>query len=302
MGGHGEEDAVRLDNANGNPHKSCGLCAKLSSTMARSHTAFLRAHPVFTVEDFDQHLKSRGEPGERTRERLLDYYLNARRIVRVRRGLYVSVPDEDDADHPTVDPYLVASRVTPDAVVAYHSALSFFDRAYSVRSEVTYVAGRPRAPFVFTGTTYRGTRFPASLLEAGQEHFAVSMRERDGLPVRVASLERTLVDVLDRPSLSGSWEEIWRSLAAVEFFDLDVVLDYLQLLDNATTAAKVGFFLEQHAEALMVDEAHLKALRAMRPSHPHYLERGQREGGRLIPEWNLIVPEEILEQTWAEIP
>ena len=120
--------------------------------------------------------------------------------------------------------------------------------------------------------------------------------------MRVTSLERALVDVLDRPGLSGSWEEIWRSLAAVEFFDLDVVLDYVRLLDNATTAAKVGFFLDQHAEALMVEEAHLTALRAMRPNHAHYLQRGQREGGRLISEWNLIVPEEIVEQAWAEVP
>lgn len=270
--------------------------------MAQNHLSFLHTHPVFTVEEFDLHLESHGEPGERTRERLLDYYQNARRIVRVRRGLYVTVPHEGDPDQHMVDSYLIASRVTPDAVVAYHSALSFFDRAYSVRSEVTYAAARPRAPFSFAGTMYRGTRFPTALLEADQEHFAVRTRDRDGLPVRVTSLERTLVDVLDRPNLAGSWEEIWRSLTAVEFFDLEVVLDYVRLLHNATTAAKVGFFLEQHAEALMVDEAHLKALRALRPSHVHYLERGQREGGRLISEWNLIVPEEIVEQTWADVP
>lgn len=31
------------------------------------------------------------------------------------------------------------------------------------------------------------------------------------MELRVASLERTLVDVLDRPDLAGSWEEVWRS-------------------------------------------------------------------------------------------
>jgi len=40
--------------------------------------------------------------------------------------------------------------------------------------------------------------------------FAVSIAERSGQSLRVATLERTLVDVLDRPELSGSWEEIWR--------------------------------------------------------------------------------------------
>lgn len=68
--------------------------------------------------------------------------------------------------------------------------------------------------------------------------------DRAGLSVRVTSLERTLVDVLVRPDLGGGWEEIWRSLEMVEFFDLDVVIDYTLLFENATTAAKVGFFLE----------------------------------------------------------
>ncbi|MDO8723214.1 MAG: hypothetical protein Q7J31_13475 [Syntrophales bacterium] len=57
------------------------------------------------------------------------------------------------------------------------------------------------------------------------------------MEVRVTGLERTFVDVLYRPDLSGSWEEIWRSLETVEFFDLDKVAAYVVLLGNATTAA-----------------------------------------------------------------
>ena len=55
----------------------------------------------------------------------------------------------------------------------------------------------------------------------------------------------------------------------------------LFLLGNATTAAKVGFFLEQHREPLMVEERHLKQLNQMRSRQPHYLDRGRRESGRL---------------------
>ena len=86
------------------------------------------------------------------------------------------------------------------------------------------------------------------------------------------------MDVLDRPDLGGGWEEIWRSLEMVEFFDLDVVIEYTLLLENATTAAKVGFFLEQHKEALMVEASHLDPLRARRPLKPHYLMRGHARG------------------------
>ena len=78
--------------------------------------------------------------------------------------------------------------------------------------------------------------------------FGVTGHNRSGVQLRVTNHERTLVDVLDRPDLTGSWEEIWRSLESVEFFSLDQVIEYTRLLENATTAAKVGFFLEQHRE------------------------------------------------------
>ena len=101
--------------------------------------------------------------------------------------------------------------------------------------------------------------------------------------------------------LTGSWEEIWRSLESVEFFDIEKVVEYALILANATTAAKVGFFLEQHKEALMIDDRSLKPLRELRPRQPHYLMRGKRKHGRWIKDWNLMVPDEILNQSWGEV-
>ena len=88
-------------------------------------------------------------------------------------------------------------------------------------------------------------------------------------------------------------EKIWRSLESVEFFDLEKVVDYALLLENATTAAKVGFFLEQHREPLMVEEHHLKSLSRLRPLQPHYLDRSRRKSGRLVSRWNLVIPSEV---------
>jgi predicted transcriptional regulator of viral defense system len=138
-------------------------------------------------------------------------------------------------------------------------------------------------------------------MRSGKEHAHVDVSERSGMSLYVTSLERTLVDVLDRPGLCGSWEEIWRSLASVEYFDLEKVVDYAVMLQNSTTAAKVGFFLDQHREQLMVEDKYLSALIKMRPRQPHYLERTRRESGRLISKWNLVIPDQILKQTWEEI-
>jgi len=129
----------------------------------------------------------------------------------------------------------------------------------------------------------------------------VKTESRSGLKIHVTGLERTLVDVLDRPTLCGSWEEIWRSLEMVEYFDLDQVVAYSLLLENATTASKVGFFLEQHRETLMVEESHLKPLMERRPRKPHYVARADKKPGKLESRWNLIVPAEIIDRSWEAV-
>ena len=92
-----------------------------------------------------------------------------------------------------------------------------------------------------------------------------------------------------------------RFTASVEFFNLDMVVEYTLLLNNATTAAKVGYYLDQHREELMVEDRHLQPLWEMRPRQAHYLDRNRRESGSLAADWNLVIPAEITERSWAEV-
>jgi len=262
---------------------------------------FLSQHDVFTVEDLDLFLSEKGSGKPSTRKALLTYYRKQGRIVPVRRGLYAVIPFGSLPDSSPVDPYLLTAKITKDAVLAYHTALEFYGKAYSVYTRLHYLTTRRSLPVRFRSYEIRGVLVPRSLRAKGMEMFGIARHKRSGVKLRVTSLERTLVDVLDRPELTGSWEEIWRSLESVEFFDIDQVVEYVLLLENATTAAKVGFFLEQHKETLMVDDFHLKHLRKLCPQRPHYLMRGKRQGGRLVKGWNLMVPDEILNQSWGEV-
>jgi hypothetical protein len=103
------------------------------------------------------------------------------------------------------------------------------------------------------------------------------------------------VDVLSSPRHGGGWEEVWRSLESVEFFDVDTVTDDTLKLGSAVTVAKVGFFLEQHREELMLEDKHLERLQEHAPSQPMYFERGKRESGTLLGRWNLVVLERVLD-------
>jgi predicted transcriptional regulator of viral defense system len=273
----------------------------LSRKSAMKHDDFFRKHPVFTGEELANHLSSRQGAGSRAKEALLAHYRKTGRVVRVRRGLYAVIPAGAAPNSYPVNLFLVTAKLTEDAVLSYHTALELHGRAHSVQEHFTYSSSRPLSPLTFRSHVFRGVTFPQALRRAGKESFGVLTAERAGMEIRVASLERTLVDVLDRPDLSGSWEEIWRSLESVEFFDLDKVVEYALLLGNATTAAKAGFFLEQHREPLMVEDRHLKSLHDLRPRQPHYLDRAGRKSGRLVSEWNLVIPREVIERAWGEV-
>ena len=262
---------------------------------------FLERHAVFTVDELDRFLSDRGSCNTSTRNSLLAYHRKQGRLVRVRRGLYATVPWSAGSASMTVDPYLVAAKMTKDAVLAYHTALEFHGRAYSTHWRLFYVSASKSLPLTFQSHEFRGAPVPPPLLAKGKEMFGVTRHNRSGVELQVTNHERTLVDALDRPDLTGTWEEIWRSLESVEFFDLDQVIEYTRLLENATTAAKVGFFLEQRREPLMVEETHLDALRKLCPQQPHYLTRSRPKGCQWVKGWNLMVPTEILNRYWGDV-
>lgn len=258
---------------------------------------FLSQHKVFRLEDLDNYLSG----NRSTRNNLLRYYQNQGRIIGVRRGLYLVVPHGSIPQKASFDAYLVAAKMTPDSILAYHTALEFYGKAYSAFFLFYYLSKYRSQTLQFRSNTFQAVAIPRALRKKGKEMFGVATHERDGVQIRVTNLERTFVDLLDRSELSGSWEEKWRSLENIEFFDLDQVMEYVELLGNATTAAKVGFFLEQHKDQLMVDEKYFNVLKKFRPKSPHYWDVLQGKKSRLIKEWNLIIPEEILQKTWEEI-
>ena len=260
---------------------------------------FFGTHPVFTHSDFanagDTHGRSRA-----TTNNLLAKHIAAGRIIRVRRGLYATVPTGVDPARAEVDPYLVATKLTDDAVVAYHAALQFHGKAYSVWRRLHYLTLKRSRTFFFRGQEFVPVLVPAALSSRVDLGGGVSDVRHAGGRFRVTSLERTLVDCLDRPDRSGGWEEVWRSLEMVEFFNLDQVVDHAVKLGSALTVARLGFFLDQHKDDLMVEPRHLEYLQKYAPAQPRYLD-SSREAGRLVGGWNLVVPEHILNRRWVEV-
>lgn len=244
---------------------------------------------LFTTEDVDRHLQRSEERSRRSRDRLRASLCEAGILVRVRRGLYATATP----DGSTPDAYQLAAWLAPDAILGVGTALEMRGVAPAPRDRCIYftrLASSGPGP-VWQGAALYPVSHPTALLRNGGPFVETDLVSRDGAgPLRVASTERAFVDILERPRLTGSWQDIMRVVGLIALLDLDRVVSYLERLDNATTAAKVGWMLERHQEQFGVTSSILNRIERLRPRGPHYLSRSRRESGRFVARWNLVVP------------
>ncbi len=250
---------------------------------------FLATHNLFTREELAAVLRQRRRK-ETTVDSNLARWTRQGRIARVKKGVFIRLDTSEGEHRRPPDFVALASRMAPDAAVAYHTALEAHGFAQTIFEQLTFVTWTKTKPMSFQGRRFVPVRPRAPLLAERGERW-IEKVERAGVEIRVTSLERTVTDVLDRPALAGGVEEVWRSLSSVPALDPNSLEEYVQLLGSRTLAAKVGFFLDTHREDLVVPDALLERLRAGIPRSPVFMDRSRK--GRLVTRWSLIVPREM---------
>jgi predicted transcriptional regulator of viral defense system len=263
--------------------------------------AFFYSNPIFRYEEFAEFKKREGGVSStRAVHKALHYYIKRGRLINVRRGIYGVVPPNIQAEQTVIDPYLLASKAADDSILAYHSALELHGSAYSVFEQFTFVTTYKIKPFEVQNRWFKPVTLPMVLKRSAQADFGIQNLDRQGVTIRITSPERTFVDVLDRVELSGGWEEVVRSISNMAVLKVPDVITYCLLLNNRILAAKVGYFLEQRQGAFAVGEDVLKPLLDKKPLTAQSLLTDNREQGRLIKKWNIILPINLLNKTWDE--
>ena len=80
---------------------------------------FFAQHAVFSAAEFAQ----MHQGVSASRDSALAYHEKHGHLLRVRRGLYVTVPPGTSPEQVAVDSYALTAKLAPDAVLAYHTAL-----------------------------------------------------------------------------------------------------------------------------------------------------------------------------------
>jgi predicted transcriptional regulator of viral defense system len=261
---------------------------------------FLEQTPVFTLKELVRWLQ--GDTARVSRVAAYNLIKNRRRAGQlgvVKEGVYFQVRPGASAETTPVDQFLVASKLAPDAVLAFHTALEVLGYGHSLFGTHYYFSGIQRRPVRFRTGVYRCLKFPSTVLKARAQDFGLEKVERLGQKVSVTGRERTLVESLEHPEYFGGFEEMYRSLEKIPYLQFDILAGYLELRRKKKLFALVGFFLEQHRKEFHVEESLLLALERSKPLTPDYWARSRRDNA-FVKRWNLIVPRSALHRSWEE--
>ena len=264
--------------------------------MARQLSApFFSETPVF---DRAQYARAVGrEVGDKIVTSMLSQHLKAGNIKRIARGVFASVPKHADAATWSVDRFLAASRLRPEGVIGYHSALQLHGYAYSEGFDLQVIAAGQPALLETADFTCRFVKAPAPLADND-----ITTVDRLGQTIRVTTLECTTADLFDRPDLAGGPEELVNSLDLISRLDARLVLSRLSALGNATAAGAAGWWLEANQERLGVADSILADLHDLAPRQNRYALGARPGAGKVASGWRVILPEAVLSPSFEGQP
>jgi len=117
--------------------------------MLRELAHFLHRNPVFTHQMFIDVLSKEGPRSPNTCRNILVHHIQRGHIIRIKRGLFATIPRGADPKTFPVDPYLIAGYSTDDSVIGYQTALAFYGCTYSASYRFIYCTHQQASSFKF---------------------------------------------------------------------------------------------------------------------------------------------------------
>jgi predicted transcriptional regulator of viral defense system len=234
---------------------------------------------VFTFADFKQELGDKYSE-QYLRKKIADF-IRSKYVGVVKPGLYYIVPQGQTVTKYVPDKFLVASKLTDNAVIKFHSALELHGVAYSDFNTV-YVAGdRSFHPFKFQDMGYFHVK--------SDQKFGTENVVRNGIEITVTNRERTIIDGIQHLKYSGSIEEYFKSVEMFPSVDVKKVLKYLRICNKKVLFHKVGFVLSYFFDKWNVSEKVVNEIRSNLSRKTYYLTT-RKEKSKFNNKWNLMVP------------
>lgn len=212
------------------------------------------------------------------------YALKKKGLVQAaRRNLYVVISLE--SKEPVASPFELAAHITGQSYISHHSAFEYYGMANQVFADV-YVS----SPTEFREFDFDDRKYHCLLT---QNEFGIVEK---GL-FRVTDLERTVLDSIKDFDKIGGLEELLRCLAMITVIQEEKLMDYLGSYQNQFLFQKAGYLLSRFPQ-LKLPESFFSYCKEHMGKSSRYLYSDLREEPCVfLKEWNLCVPENLMDLT-----
>ena len=182
-----------------------------------------------------------------------------------------------ETQQPIANRYVIASHISNDAAVSYHSAFEFYGYSNQVFYETQVTSESRFRDFKYDGVTYRRI---APRITGG-------ITEING--TRVTTLERTVIDSINLFEKIGGLEELLRCLALIPTLDEAALSACLAEYESGFLYQKTGYILSAFAASLGLSDSFFAKCKSHLPKGKSYLS-SESQGFIWHEEWKLYAP------------
>lgn len=172
--------------------------------------------------------------------------------------------------------------------LAYYTAMELHRMTQQPLRTVFVALVRQQPEIVAANVTFRFVKLKKERFFGFEE-----VEAEQGHRVKVADLERTFIDCVDRPDLCGGIEEVTRAFARRHGdINADRLFRYLAKLDQPFVAMRLGFLLELTGHSNVELMREMEALAARVKKYVPLDKRGPQDGTR-DRRWKIIVNADV---------
>ena len=202
------------------------------------------------------------------------------KVVKIRNGLYAQI---DNLGVPLTTKFEIASKINDESFVSHHSALEYYGVANQVFNTLTVGSKKKFNDFSFDDIDY--TR------QAVKDYTQVIYIVTAG--VRVATLERAVVDCIDNIDLGGGIDELLNALEQIRVLDENRLMEILQAYHKVILYQKVGFILEQYKDKYMLSDKFFAYCKSRLTNQIKYFLNDEYSDIAYNSDWQLMAPKNL---------
>lgn len=208
-------------------------------------------------------------------------------VDRISNGKYIFVPAAAGYEErfPSLNPLLAGSVLVSPYYYSYSTANGHFGLTTQLPATVYIATTAKKSPFVWKNTRFRFVTL------ARRKFFGFTKVRVQAAEVRMAEMEKAIVDSVDKPKHSGGIEEVLRVLyRAHSRVDMSKLVDYALRMKTHAVCQRLGFMLDFLAHKGLVE--HLanslrKKLLGGVGTAPIYVG-SRRIGGEYSRDWHVV--------------